>query len=110
MRHDGRMPDRDASLVRHLWWRVQDYAAVLRWQAASSGGPDSYEQPETVVGPPVVAKPKGRPPANLEWFMAQRVAEKTPAEQAPADETLAERREQADSPEQKITPTEESPS
>jgi pimeloyl-ACP methyl ester carboxylesterase len=57
MRHDGGMPDPDASLVRRLWWRVADYATVLRWQAGSPGGPDSYERPEAVVGPPVVLLP-----------------------------------------------------
>jgi phosphate transport system permease protein len=36
------------------------------------------------------AKPKGRPPANLEWFMAQRAAEKkTQQESPPSEETPA---------------------
>ena len=57
MRHYGGMPDADASLARHLWWRVRDYATVLRWQASLAGVPDSYERPDTVVGPPVVLVP-----------------------------------------------------
>ena len=42
MRHYGRMPDADAppdpGAVRHLWWRVRDYASVLRWQAGNPRG------------------------------------------------------------------------
>lgn len=49
-----------AVVARHLWWRVVDYAAVLRWQAMSlldGPGPDAYASPEHAVGPPVVLVP-----------------------------------------------------
>ncbi len=47
-------------LVEHTWWRAQDYAAVVRWQAEgllSRVGPDDLRQPERPVGPPVVLVP-----------------------------------------------------
>lgn len=43
--------------ARHLWWRVRDYASVLRWQFAGPGGADDYRDPEVPVGPPVVLVP-----------------------------------------------------
>jgi len=46
--------------VRRTWWRVLDYACVLRWQATglvSRTGPDELRQKEAPVGPPVVLVP-----------------------------------------------------
>lgn len=45
-------------------------------------------EPGTEPGTRNAAKPKGRPPANLDWFMAQRAAEKkTQQENPPTEET-----------------------
>ncbi|WP_426595535.1 esterase/lipase family protein [Cellulomonas sp. McL0617] len=41
----------------HLWWRVRDYASVLRWQLAAARGDDAYRSPVEPVGPPVVLVP-----------------------------------------------------
>ena len=57
--------------VRHLWWRVRDYASVLRWQAGSPRGSDDYLEPERPVGPPVVLVPGVWEP----WQFLRPVAE-----------------------------------
>ncbi|WP_315095488.1 hypothetical protein [uncultured Cellulomonas sp.] len=57
------MPDVSAvtaAALRTTWWRVRDYAAVLRWQATgivSRVDPDRLRHPERPVGPPVVLVP-----------------------------------------------------
>lgn len=48
------------TVVRHLGWRLLDYAAVLRWQLAglvAGPGPDAFANPDSPVGPPVVLVP-----------------------------------------------------
>ncbi|WP_028048139.1 triacylglycerol lipase [Cellulomonas sp. URHD0024] len=69
------MPDADVfptpGAVRHLWWRVRDYASVLRWQLASSRGWDAYLAPQALVGPPVVLVPGVWEP----WQFLRPVAE-----------------------------------
>ncbi len=55
----------------HLWWRVRDYAAALRRQAALPVGPRSYEHPDAPAGPPVVLVPGVWEP----WWFLRPLAE-----------------------------------
>jgi len=75
MRHDGGMPDPDpvprSGAGPHVWWRVRDYASVLRWQMGSPRGSDDYLEPERPVGPPVVLVPGVWEP----WQFLRPVAE-----------------------------------
>jgi len=48
---------RRLSVLRHTWWRVRDYAWVLRRQLATGGGSDAFRHPAVPVGPPVVLVP-----------------------------------------------------
>jgi hypothetical protein len=58
VRDDDSMPL--PRVLQTTWWRVQDYAAALRWQLAGARSrvdPDALRRPARPVGPPVVLVP-----------------------------------------------------